>query len=739
MMKLARKSLTRKAVLVLALVFVLVFQLVQTNSASAYDEDQANKMTACLDESQYPLDMTGWQRDQQAQAIIDCAKGVGMSLGEIQAFCTQDEYKTGNGLEKCEALQGNRVLTDPDSLGARQPGAATPEDNKCVSNNRFVAWFGCPLIDSTSNTIIRTYSSIVEDWLVFDPEIIRPDLASPKDTATYRVWSAIRVWANIIFFVLLLVMVYGQITGMQAFSLRKLMPKLVLTIILVNLSYYICQIAVDICNILGSGIGKFFIGWSEQIDLSTVGGFGGFNMGATVIVVVILVVVGIIVASLAIGPALFLPVIIAIIGGLLTILFTFAMLIIRQALMILMIVLSPVAIALSVLPNTESVYKKWFNLSRGLLLTYPLASFLLYGGNFAGRLILKVWNDNSFIVATISLVICVYPITMLPKLTRSSIAAIDRMMLKAQNGLKRFGTNRVMDNKYAERAMEIKRGKAERRASLSYLDKKTGELKRIHAPDWMPRNKPTIQIGKHTFGGGKWKVGEAISASADYNLRRAEKSASRERRYQFLQDNPDGFDAMQTSTDIKAAEVQLDAMGNLGVGELSTILDSSYDSAADNGMVYAATRRLFESGQAGRDALREIMKRKDVTGDQEASMRSICSAIASFGDEGKYFDPEMTSFSNDVLNNGVSATGRYADYDVPASAYEGITGEKLAKADTSALLRMHSKLGTLLANPATAAQAKNIISSSQRLLQSTDTRTLSMDKRRIIEQMSRMM
>lgn len=717
MIKLARKSLTRKAVAVLALLFALVFQFCHINNVSAYSDDQADQMTVCLDdETQYPLDKEGKERDEQAQKIIDCAKGVGMSYGEIQAFCSQDKYGTIIGQEKCDALQGNRVLTDPDSLGARQEGAVTPDDNKCVSNNRFVAWFGCGVIDSTSNTIIRTYSSIVENWLIFEPEIIKPDISNPQNTATYRVWSAVRIWANIIFFVLLLVMIYGQITGMQAFSFRKLMPKLLITIVLVNLSYYLCQIAVDISNILGRGIGDFFIEWSEKIDLSTVGGFGGASMGGTVIVVVILVVVGIIVASLAVGPALFLPVIIAIIGGMLTIFFTFAMLIIRQALMILMIVLSPVAIALSVLPNTESIYKKWFNLSRGLLLTYPLASALMYGGSFAGRLILKVWNDSSFIVAVISLVICVFPITMLPKLTRSSVAAIDRLMLKAQNGLKRFGANRVRDNKYAERAMEIKKEKADRRASMTYLDKKTGELKR-----WSFRGKELPR-----------------TASADYNLRRAEKSASRERRYQFLQDNPDAFGATQTNTDIKAAEMQLDAMGQLSTEQLKGILENSFDGAGNNGLVYAATRRLFESGESGREAIRGIMNTRDVTGAQEASMRSLCSAIASFGDEGKYCDVRMTSYANDVLNRGVAATGRYLDYDAPDSAFEGLSGEKLFKSDTASLRYMQHKLPKLLANPATAAQAKNIIASSQRLLGSTDSQSLTMEKRKLIDQMSRM-
>ena len=723
MMKKAQSSKMRCLAVALVSLFALLAQLfLLPQKASAIEEDKITAFQSCME---MPLDKEGAERDEQAQAINDCVSPIGLAWGEAEALCSDEEYQKGVNIEKCNAILGRRVKTDPESLGERQEGAVTPLDNKCVSSNRAVAWFGCSIIDSTSNTITRTYSSIVEDWLVFDPEILSGG-TNPTGTATYKVWSAIRGLANIVLLILIIIIIYAHVTGIQvqAYGLKKSAPKLVITAILMNLSYYICQIAVDLCNILGSRVGDFFIKQSEKIDLTTVTGFAGMSGGTGVIVIVIIVLVGLIVGLLATGPAIFIPVLMTIVGGMLTIFFTYAMLVIRQALMIMMIVVSPIAIAFSALPNTMPIYRKWFNLSRGLLLTYPLATLLIYGGNYAGRVILKTWDSNGLIPVLVSMAVCILPVTMLPKIAQSSIAAIDRMMLKAQNGINGFAKGRIADNRFADRANEIKRQKQTRRAAGVRYDKKTGELKSV-----VPSKLRT--------------------ASMDYNLAAAEKDASYERHIGFMKgNNKESFDALAFNTELKAVESQLDAQGQMSVQDMQAQLAAAGGSSArDSAMAFALSKRMFASGEAGRDALRETMRAKAApagggmgpAGVNTAWNRSVCSAIASYGDEGKGFDPALMDYATSVTNGTVSAATPLQQYTPSPKVYSGLSGEKLAKMDTSALRELHSNLGGMYSSgdAATIAQADNIVNSAGRLLQSTDTAKLTMEQRRIIDQINK--
>lgn len=691
--------------------FALALQLLAPQRVSAFSEEMANQFDDCFTSND--VSSSGADRDTEMEAVINCVAGLGFTYNEVVVLCTDDKYQDALSMEKCNAVLGKRTKTDPETNGEKQEGAVKPEDNKCASNNRAVAWFGCPVIDSASGTISAIYANVIEGWLVFDPTILTANGGSLADNGVYKVWSSIRGLANLLFVVLVLVVIFAQITGMQiqAYGIRKMLPKLAITALLVNVSYYICQVVTDLSNILGAGVGNFFIDISEMVDLTSVNGFSSVGGGATIFVSLIVVALGSVVAYLAMGPAFLIPVILAIVGVLITVFFIFVMLVVRQALMVLMIICAPIAIALSALPNTESVFKKWFNMFKGLLLTYPLASLLFYGGAFTARLILRVWDNSGLIVLIVALGVSVVPITMLPQITKSSVAAIDGLLMRAQNGLSRFTKNRVMDTRFADNAERVKKEKAQRRAAGTYLDKKTGELK-----SFVPKG-----IRK-------------VAPNFDYNLAGAMKTASSERHAQFLKDNPGMVDQMAMDSRVKAAEMELDSGGVSTVNDLAKKLSDAYDSG-DVGMVNAATKRLFDSGEAGRARLSEEMKSKQVNAavpNSVRSMEAVASAIAGFGDAGKDFDLEMMSYAKEVVTNGAAATGSFATYTPPDSLYENVSGEKIDNMDLHALKNMQKRLPHL-----SASAANNVINSARRSLQSTDTAGVSSNKRRVIDQIAK--
>ena len=146
--------------------------------------------------------------------------------------------------------------------------------------------------------------------------------------------------------------------------------------LLVNLSYYLCQIFVDLSNILGHtlkdalesgaggvGTGSEATGWGSAIA-ATIVGVGGV----------------VAFAALAVG----IPTLVA---GFFAIMTVFIILVVRQAGIILLISMSPIAFAAWLLPNTEDLFKKWMKMFRGLLLVFPIISLLYGAGRLAGAVL----------------------------------------------------------------------------------------------------------------------------------------------------------------------------------------------------------------------------------------------------------------------------------------------------------------------------------------------------------------
>ena len=65
-----------------------------------------------------------------------------------------------------------------------------------------------------------------------------------------------RDFANIIFIIGFLIIVFSQLTsfGVSNYGIKRLLPKIIIAAILVNVSFYICAIAVDLSNILGNSL-----------------------------------------------------------------------------------------------------------------------------------------------------------------------------------------------------------------------------------------------------------------------------------------------------------------------------------------------------------------------------------------------------------------------------------------------------------------------------------------------------
>ncbi|HRJ06805.1 MAG TPA: hypothetical protein PK096_01385 [Candidatus Saccharibacteria bacterium] len=247
---------------------------------------------------------------------------------------------------------------------------------------------------------------------------IRPALFTDK--GTLAAWSAFRDIANVAFVVAFLVIVYSQVTGMGVsnYGVKKLLPRIFVAALLVNLSYWICAVATDLSNIIGSSSYSLL---KDSIDVSVAGGGGGAgsetwsNVMAGVLAVaagVLLVAVVIMAPTVLLALALILMILIA-----------------RQALVIMLIVISPLAFVAYLLPNTEDWFKKWRKAFTVTLMVYPIVGVIFGASTLASNILMNVaqdgtgGGDDEQLLKIVALSVLAVPLFAVPVVLKGSLSA----------------------------------------------------------------------------------------------------------------------------------------------------------------------------------------------------------------------------------------------------------------------------------------------------------------------------
>ncbi len=168
---------------------------------------------------------------------------------------------------------------------------------------------------------------------------------------------------------------------LDAYTVKKMLPRLILAVVFVNLSWSICTILLDFSNALGDSVQAMLtnIGGALNLNYELISSSNAGTQAGTF--TLIGVVIG---ATLAYGSfQIFVPMLmvgaVALASAVMTVLF-------RQIMIIFLILASPIAIALWILPGTEALAKKWFNTYIKVLLMYPIIVLLLISGKFASGL-----------------------------------------------------------------------------------------------------------------------------------------------------------------------------------------------------------------------------------------------------------------------------------------------------------------------------------------------------------------
>lgn len=365
--------------------------------------------------------------------------------------CKEDPSKDG-----CKDLAGNNASEEED--GANGEMAA------CFQNAGALGWIICPLIYTLRDAAQGIFSGFIEPLLRVHDSIIG-ELSKNDNTSTmYQAWSTFRNIGNILFVIALLFVIFSQVTGIgiDNYGIKRILPKLIVTAIIVNFSYIICGLLVDLSNIIGDSIKNIL----ENVEF-TAGDKPSDGLGPVGIITFLVTAISAGAAAAA-GVTVAGSVIAG--GGLLTILvpiltflasaviagfFAMLMLGVRQALVIIMIVISPIAFVLYAIPNTNPLFKKWFALFRGLLMLYPVYCFMVGAGYMASKLIIN--GSNEFYLQLVAGLISIAPYFAVPTMTKNALKGFDaaiggiaRLQSRASGGLQY--ANKMVTNSEAYKA-----------------------------------------------------------------------------------------------------------------------------------------------------------------------------------------------------------------------------------------------------------------------------------------------
>jgi|JI10StandDraft_1071094.scaffolds.fasta_scaffold16980_9 hypothetical protein len=301
----------------------------------------------------------------------------------------------------------------------------TPEETCNITG---VGWIVCPVATMLGGLTDAVYS-LVEKLLVFDLATNPFDTTNP----VYKIWVNIRDVANIAFVIAFFAVIFSQATsmGISAYGIRKMLPRIIAAAIMINLSYYICVLGVDISNIIGGGI-------DNLLKSALAGGAGTSSDPATAAGTLSGIGVGVLITGLLAGGVaaaggftaalasllVFLPMI------LLAILVALVVLIARQAILVMLIILSPLAFAAFILPGTEKMFDTWRKTFITMLIFYPLAALLFAGSSVAASVLRLTANSGSGtdqLMKVFSLGVQTFPLFGMPFLLKFSSGILGKL------------------------------------------------------------------------------------------------------------------------------------------------------------------------------------------------------------------------------------------------------------------------------------------------------------------------
>ena len=348
-----------------------------------------------------------------------------------------------SGVDPPKATSANVVSFDYSATGAlsnphnKQSISVTPkgsddtlggETNSSCSVGG-IGWIVCPVSVFLAESMDFIYTAI-ENFVVTPPLMMETE-----NNGIYIAWNIARTIANVAFVIAFLIIIFSQLTnvGVSNYGLKRLTPRLVVAAVLVNISFYISALAIDISNIIGYSVVDIFTGIRESVFVLTDDNFAAMNTDPWANITGVVLAGGGIIGGVyyvvTAGPFILVTLLV---GLALTALFVLLILAARQAVIVLLVIVSPLAFVANLLPNTEKWFEKWRDLFMTMLIFFPAFAAVFGGSQLAGQLIIQNAGGN-IITVILGLAVQVAPLVITPYLLKLSGGLIGRIAQIANN------------------------------------------------------------------------------------------------------------------------------------------------------------------------------------------------------------------------------------------------------------------------------------------------------------------
>jgi hypothetical protein len=335
----------------------------------------------------------------------------------VESKASYVEYVYAVPNKYTEPTAARQITIAPETADAK-------ESTTSCDINGGLGWIICPVATTLAGAM-NTLFSVLASFLVVQP------IQTTSNNSIYRGWEIMRNFANVAFVIGFLIIIYSQISsiGISNYGIKKLLPRLIIAAVLVNISYWICAIAVDASNIVGYSIHDLFNSianglvaegdvhqqvdmskvWTEVVALSLSGATAG-TIGTL---------------ALLANPGSIFMILPILLGALLAILVALLILAARQAIITIAIIISPLAFVAYLLPNTEKYFEKWRELLTTMLLMFPIISAIFGGAHLAAMVIIN--NANDLMGYAFGLGVEVAPFLITPLIVRFSGGLLGRI------------------------------------------------------------------------------------------------------------------------------------------------------------------------------------------------------------------------------------------------------------------------------------------------------------------------
>lgn len=245
-----------------------------------------------------------------------------------------------------------------------QSQSALDAERDCGDNSS-LNFITCPIFNMVNKTIGKLIGSDGSGkGLLIDMFYVRPlsfqrttDANGQDSNPLYSVWDNVKNIALSVYVFIFLIVIFSNSMslGIDAYTIKKTLPRLFAAAIFTQFSFLFLNIAIDMSNVIGIGLPSFVLAQGPKTFTLNISGIWG---GAASVVSFLLILI------LAI-MALF-----SLIVALITI-------VARQLIVFALVITAPIAIACWVLPNTQKIFKKWWNNLWRILAMFPIATGLI--------------------------------------------------------------------------------------------------------------------------------------------------------------------------------------------------------------------------------------------------------------------------------------------------------------------------------------------------------------------------